>query len=297
MTAALTPPLSPTAEVDLSALARAPRLLLALDFDGVLAPLRDDPTASRMMPESAEAVAALTALPGTRVALVSGRDVATLRRLAAPPPGVWLVGSHGAEADLGGAGAESGHEGSGERGAGVGADSVPAPATNLTKSERGLLADLDSRLESLSDLHIERKPFSRTVHTRGLDAARLTSAETRLSSVAEALAAFRVIVGHDIVEFAVRTVTKGDGVRGLLAAARPDAVLCLGDDVTDEDAFTTLAEVRAESPSPTTLSIKVGTAPTCADARIADPAAVAALLMRLAAERAHAQLAEDSRTV
>lgn len=81
----LTPALSDPAEIDLRPLAEADVLLVALDFDGVLAPLQDDPTASRIVPASAEAIARLAALPDTRLALVSGRDVTTLRGLAAPP--------------------------------------------------------------------------------------------------------------------------------------------------------------------------------------------------------------------
>ena len=96
------PAVSTPAEVALRDLATADSLLVALDFDGVLAPLQDDPSTSRMVPESAAAIAALADLPRTRVALVSGRDIATLRRLSQAPDTAWLVGSHGAEAVLGG---------------------------------------------------------------------------------------------------------------------------------------------------------------------------------------------------
>ncbi|MBE8146820.1 hypothetical protein IOD13_13510 [Brevibacterium casei] len=97
----LTPPLSDPADVDLRPLAEADDLLVALDFDGVLAPLQDDPSLSRVLPASAEAIARIASLPNTRLALVSGRDVATLRELADPPASAMIVGSHGAEIDLG----------------------------------------------------------------------------------------------------------------------------------------------------------------------------------------------------
>ncbi|MDN5551738.1 MAG: hypothetical protein L0G54_13565, partial [Brevibacterium sp.] len=96
-----TPEYTPSDALDLGQLTGADSALIALDFDGVLAPLQDNPELSRMLPESAQAIAGLSILPATRVALVSGRDVTTLRRLADPPVGVWLVGSHGAEVELG----------------------------------------------------------------------------------------------------------------------------------------------------------------------------------------------------
>src|SRR5699024_2101591 len=85
----LSPVLTTPAEVDLRELSTADSLLIALDFAGVLAPLQDDPQTSRMDPDSAAAIDVLARLPRTRVALVSGRDIATLRRLSAVPETVW----------------------------------------------------------------------------------------------------------------------------------------------------------------------------------------------------------------
>ena len=66
--------------------ARRP-ILVALDFDGVLAPLRDDPDASAVLPRGAEALAELAHRPGVTLALISGRSVVDLHRRAAPPVG------------------------------------------------------------------------------------------------------------------------------------------------------------------------------------------------------------------
>ncbi|MDR2379851.1 MAG: hypothetical protein LBE08_01520 [Bifidobacteriaceae bacterium] len=81
----------------LNQLAAAKKLLVALDFDGTLAPLTADPQAARVLPASAVALRRLAALPGVVLALVSGRPAADLARLARPPVGTYLVGSHGAE--------------------------------------------------------------------------------------------------------------------------------------------------------------------------------------------------------
>ena len=83
----------------LDRLAALPRLLVALDFDGVLAPLVDDPSTSRPLPGSADAVRRLSAHPRTTVVLLSGRGRDDLAAVSGFGPPVHLVGSHGAEFD------------------------------------------------------------------------------------------------------------------------------------------------------------------------------------------------------
>ena len=84
----------------LEALARTERLLVALDFDGTLAPEVDQPDAARALPEAHAAVERLAALPATRVALVSGRSVTDLEQVSRFGDEVLLVGSHGIELRL-----------------------------------------------------------------------------------------------------------------------------------------------------------------------------------------------------
>lgn len=283
------PAVSTPAEVALRDLATADSLLVALDFDGVLAPLQDDPSTSRMVPESAAAIAALADLPRTRVALVSGRDIATLRRLSQAPDTSWLIGSHGAEAELGGGGkAEDG-------GGAVGGDAAVIRSPELTEAEAEMLAAIDAHLEAFehtlpgghgaADFLIERKPYSRTVHTRGIAPEAAAALHGHATEVVEEFPDIRVIEGHDITELAVKQATKGDGIRLLVRAGEPTAVGYLGDDVTDEDAFAALDELTESCVLDAGLSVKVGSAQTRAPWRIAGPEAVAELLGRLVAER------------
>ena len=62
-------------------IATTPHLLVALDFDGTLAPLVDEPMSARMTAETRAAVQALSALPDTDVAFVSGRSLDHLREI------------------------------------------------------------------------------------------------------------------------------------------------------------------------------------------------------------------------
>ncbi|MGA7148029.1 MAG: trehalose-phosphatase, partial [Microbacterium sp.] len=59
--------------------AASDRLLVALDFDGTLSPLADEPMEARMLPAARAALDALVAAPDTIVALVSGRSLTDLR--------------------------------------------------------------------------------------------------------------------------------------------------------------------------------------------------------------------------
>src|SRR4051795_1988385 len=82
-------------------IARTPRLLVACDYDGTLAPIVPNPEQARPMNESVGALRSLAGLHETTTAVISGRalrDLATLSRL---PSEVHLVGSHGSEFDVG----------------------------------------------------------------------------------------------------------------------------------------------------------------------------------------------------
>ena len=72
-------------------------ILIALDFDGTLAPLVDDPEASRMIAPARQALEKLTALSGVSVAIVTGRAIDSVKRVADPLKEWFLVGSHGIE--------------------------------------------------------------------------------------------------------------------------------------------------------------------------------------------------------
>ena len=79
--------------------AAADSLLVATDFDGVLAPFDVDPMAVRPAAGGMESLRALAALPATTVAIVSGRDLEALGALTgvAEDEPIELIGSHGAE--------------------------------------------------------------------------------------------------------------------------------------------------------------------------------------------------------
>lgn len=234
------------------------RALLALDFDGVLAPLRDDPELSRALPESAAALRRLAEVPGVTLALVSGRAVDDLAAKAEVPEGTWLVGSHGAERG---------------RWTPEGLDRVPLavpPEADALLS--ALRAELGSAVAGTTG-RLELKPASVVLHTRTAtpdDAQRLTDLALGLGS----RPGVDAIHGKDVVELAVLRVTKGDALEALRTETDATVLLYAGDDVTDERAFAVLR--------PDDVTVRVGPGETAARFRVTDPRAMAAVLAGLA---------------
>ena len=76
----------------------SPRSLVALDFDGTLAPIMPHPEDARPVPGADRMLRAVRAT-GATLAVVSGRSVASLLRVSGfgAIPGIVIYGTHGAE--------------------------------------------------------------------------------------------------------------------------------------------------------------------------------------------------------
>lgn len=251
--------------------AAARHVAVALDFDGVLAPLGDDPMGVTMAPGAAEALAAIAARPDMTVALVSGRRLEDIVTLAQPPVGALLAASHGVEHGW------------------VTADGTSAEPLEPTPAERDLLARLDDAVAAIAaDVEgawVERKTFARVLHTRTAEDGEAAEATDLAVDGPAGWPGVHVIVGKSVVELAVRDVTKADGVAWVRERAAADAgltaadvaVVFAGDDTTDEHALVALG--------PDDLGVKVGPGQTAATLRVSDEPAVVDLLRALLAAR------------
>ena len=243
-------------------LAGAQRLLLALDFDGTLAPFVDTPKAARMLPTAKTALDRLEALPNTWVAYVSGRPLSSLEIVTEADEDALLLGSHGVEVRFG-------------------RDGV---SLDLTPEERATLDKLGEVLGALVDsvpgTRLEVKPVGFGVHYRLLEGEGGSEVVARAYEAAASVSdALTIRDGKDIIEFSVRGANKGDGIERLREYTHATAVLFAGDDVTDEDGFAVLRPDEGD------LGIKVGSGETAAQFRVADERAVATLLGLLADAR------------
>jgi len=244
-------------------LAASDRMLVALDFDGTLSPLEDEPMDARMLPAAREAVDALIATPDTVVAFVSGRSLGDLRVIAEhdDDSDLLLAGSHGAEFWIPGEGVAS-----------HGEDEADVALRDALRTHA------EEATAHLDGVWIEPKTFGFGVHTRRATAEAAAEANRLVDAIVSAEAPhWRRRTGHNIVEFAFRHEGKDSAIAELRERTGATAVLFAGDDVTDEDALASLGDDD--------LGVRVGEGQTAATARVADIAALAALLQRLATAR------------
>jgi trehalose-phosphatase len=236
--------------------ARVPRLLVASDYDGTLAPIVADPERAWPVAESVAALGELAALPATAAAVVTGRALRDLAALCRMPAGVRLVGSHGSEFE-----------------AGFGPE-----LDDEAKAVRArLLAELRSLVDGVDGVRLEEKPASVAVHVRQAAPAAGERVLAAVRSGSATWPAVSVTEGKAVIELAVLRTDKGDALDVLRHEVTASAVVFVGDDVTDERAFALLG-----GPD---VGVKVGPAATAAGFRVADPAAVATVLAVLTAER------------
>ncbi|MEY9861028.1 trehalose-phosphatase [Catenulispora sp. GAS73] len=237
-------------------IARTPRLLVACDYDGTLAPITLNPEEARPLPESVGALRSLASLHETTTVVISGRalrDLATLSRL---PAEVHLVGSHGSEFDIG---------------------FVHAIEPGPRELFRRLQAELERLVLDVPGVTLEVKPASIAVHVRRAEyeAGRRVLAEVhRGPSTWEGVS---TTDGKEVVELAVIRTDKGEALDFMRRQAGATATVFLGDDVTDEKAF-----ARLSGPD---VGIKVGDGESLAAYRVPEAADVALLLAFLLEER------------
>jgi trehalose-phosphatase len=240
----------------LEGLAHVPVLLVATDYDGTLAQIVEDPAQARPVRESLVALRALATLPNTHVAVISGRSLSDLAALSGLDGPVLLVGSHGSEFDQ---------------------DFVRTLAPEQTALRQRVLDELERIARRAPGFRVEAKPASVAFHFRSVSDTEAAAALTELLDGAARWEGVHVKRGKKVVELAVVHTSKGDAIDTLRHRVGAAAVLYLGDDVTDEDAF-----ARLHGPD---VSVKAGPGETAAAHRVDDPVEVARRLAYLAAAR------------
>lgn len=232
-------PLPQPVTAALESVAAAPRLLVATDFDGVLAPFVLDPLDARPQAGTIASLTELAAAEDTWTAVVSGRDLATLEQLTGlAGSAVTRIGSHGAESSSGT----------------VLPEGTAAAVAALRERVEHAVADREPRIR------LEHKPTAVVLHTRGLPPEVLPTAEAIAHEAA--VDGVTLLTGKGVHELSVLRADKGTALRALADTLVVDATLYLGDDVTDEHVFTLLG--------PGDLGIKVGPGETAARLRVDD---------------------------
>ena len=229
-------------------LAAAEKLLVATDFDGTLAPIIDDPAAARADPRALHTLLQLAELPGTVVAVLSGRARAVLGSLLGDTGSLHLVGSHGAET------------------AGRPADLDPVEQVRLARMRDSLGEIADGR----PGIALEEKPAGIAVHLRLASPADAEAVTAAVEAGPADWPDIALLRGKKVLELSVRSSDKGRALKELADEHRVGATIFFGDDVTDEHAFAALGAGD--------LGVKVGPGPTAARTRVDGPDQVADVL-------------------
>ena len=246
----------------LTAFAARPRVLVAVDFDGTLAPLVPDPLQARALHGGLEALREAAALSGVTTAVVSGRDLATLEMLTAigPDDGITLIGSHGAQTN---------------RGDRVGLGSA-AGSVLLDEAATALLQTLRDELEAIRSrypaVRLEYKTAAVVLHTRDVEPSAAEGATKAAHEAGRRHPGVHATPGKEVVELSVSAADKGSALAELVRASNSEATLYVGDDETDERAFAALHPLSGD------LTVKVGAGETVAVQWVPDPEAVVELL-------------------
>jgi alpha,alpha-trehalose-phosphate synthase [UDP-forming]/trehalose-phosphatase len=208
------------------ALARWTPLAILVDLDGTLIPFTPTPEGARPGPELVILIADLAASPGMTVAVMSGRPREALEGLFAGAADLLLVAEHGGW----------------RRDAGAW-----QPWAEASQEE---VEDLAEELRGLATRHpgarVERKTWSVAFHFRAIAPERREGAvvevEDRVAAWLTGHSRFVDVRASEVLEVRPARLRKGSAIAWLRERAGVGArLLALGDDVTDEDMFRSLA--------------------------------------------------------
>lgn len=229
---------TPTGVEAVRAVAADPRAaLLALDFDGVLSPIVDDPDRAWVHPAAVKAVARLGRQLGT-VAVITGRPVRKVVELGGFP-------EHDGLSDmiiLGQYGVERWDARSNEF-------QIPPPPQGIDEVEAAI-PEIVSRL-GLTGVQIEHKLRAVGVHTRNADDPE--AAYQALQGPITELARrhdLHVEPGKHVLEVRPPGQDKGRALRALVEERGAGAVMFAGDDLGDLPAYAEVKRQRSEEARP-----------------------------------------------
>ncbi|MCJ1453351.1 threalose-6-phosphate phosphatase [Mycoblastus sanguinarius] len=248
--------------------------LFLFDYDGTLTPLIDNPAEAVLSPDMKSMIEILAASPTDDVWIISGRSKEFLEKLFGHSVG--LSAEHGAFFRYPG--------------------NTKWMHLNGEKPDLSWQSDVVSHMKDNSMIagsSVEEKDVAIVWHYRHVsdhDKGLLQAGKLKKEledKAAENGWPVTVVMGHCIVEVRPTSVDKGEFVKKILdemaqGKNSPDFVLCVGDDVTDEDMFH--AVHASNLPSNGCFSVTVGgksDKATFADWYLPDPEAVYTTLKML----------------
>jgi len=225
--------------------AQARKKLVFLDYDGTLVPFQSRPELALPNEELKSLLRSLVKLKNAEIIIISGRDRETLTKWMEGID-VSMVAEHGAWIR--------------ERGKDW---RLFKQAPSDWKSK--IRPILEQNSDRLPGSFVEEKNFSLVWHYRNADPE---LAEIRVKELTDDLVHYTanmdvtVLQGNKVIEVKNIGISKGYAGLDLIGIHKPDQILSIGDDWTDEDLFRVLPEYA--------ISIKVGLGPSYANYNLKD---------------------------
>eukprot|EP00850_Spirogloea_muscicola_P004469 SM000019S05013 [mRNA] locus=s19:419767:423695:- [translate_table: standard] len=266
---------------EVTGLAQGKQLALFLDYDGTLSPIIEDPERAFMTDQMRAAVKDVAAHFPTAIISGRGREkVYSFVQLSE----LFYAGSHGLDI-MGPANGYGGVTADGQ----VGDRVIYQPAQEFLPLMDEICGTLKDRLTLIEGASIEHNKFCITVHFRRVREESWQELATIVTDVIKQYPNIKTTFGRKVLE--VRPVVewnKGKAVAYLLKALgleNDHTVLpvYIGDDRTDEDAFSLLKERG----SGCGIVVSRVAKPTTASYSLRDPPEVMAFLRRLVSWREH----------
>lgn len=183
--------------------------LVALDYDGTLAPITDDPSRAHMLAATRELLARLARRRPSLV--LTGRSRRDMLRFLDGIDGIEVIGNHGMES----------------------AHATSSDVLDLVSSWK---ADLVGRIAGMAGMSLEDKSYSLSLHYRLAPDPLLAAAFAH--TIAAALPQARLVDGKCVLNVVPAAAPdKGDALLLELQRTGLPRALFVGDDITDEDVF------------------------------------------------------------
>ena len=204
-------------------------LFLFFDYDGVLVPIQDNPATAYLKAKTKSTLLKLASNPLFKVAIVSGRNLSTLKKLTRiETKEITLIGSHGLEMF---------HKGK--------AGFLHGKSENILEKIKSKVVNL---VKSKAKGFVENKPYTITYHIRdsrkGNLVQKLKRALNQLLNELKFEKQVQVLEGKNIVEIMPREITKGKAVEKIIKLCPNYLPIYFGDDVTDISAFKVVKKYR-----------------------------------------------------
>lgn len=232
--------------------------LFLLDYDGTLVGFQDKPEDAVPTKELESLLEELSSDSRNSVVINSGRDREWLEKCFGDLP-VTLIAEHGAFYKEGGNWHRQG---------------------DRIQWNRMLVRILNAFVSRTPGSHLERKSTALAWHYREVDSwMGAFRAQQLMRSIMPLCVKLnlQLLHGNKVVEIKPAAYTKGTEVKRILGNQAYDFILCMGDDVTDEDMFKALPE--------SAVCVKVGEPSEFAPYNIPDQKAVIPMLNRITEKR------------